>query len=71
MFVMCCVFLNLKSEVVEMMTMFRFISLTSPMHTSLGKFLSIVGQWNKSPWVWNFLVDKTKGIVWVSFFVCK
>jgi hypothetical protein len=43
MFVMCCVFLNLKSEVVERMTMFRFISVTSPMGTSLGKFHSVVG----------------------------
>jgi len=43
MHVMCCVFLNLKSEVVERMAMFRFINLTSPMCTSLGKFLSIMG----------------------------
>jgi hypothetical protein len=42
MSVMFCVFLNLKSEVVERMTVIRFISLTGPMHTSLGKLLSAV-----------------------------
>jgi len=43
MFVMHCVFLNLKSEVVERMTMFKFISLTSRMRTNLEKFFSNVG----------------------------
>jgi hypothetical protein len=43
MYAMHCVFLDLKSEVVERMTVFRFISLTSPMCTSLGKFFSNVG----------------------------
>jgi hypothetical protein len=43
MYVMCCVFINLKLEVVERMPLFRFINFTNPMHTSLGKFLSAMG----------------------------
>jgi hypothetical protein len=43
MFVMCCVFLNLKSKVVERMVMFKFINLTSLMCKSLGNFLSAMG----------------------------